>query len=167
MYLSQFTIQRVTFVYRNGNFTLNRAVTLTTWSALGWCRNVNEVCSSPTAAASTLRRSRRWEAKLSALAILIAYIVTIGCRKVLYVATSLAFDICCYNCSNHIHSLVYIKNIHMYRSTEKWDIANAASLASYTMLTVACCHSECCVPSELELPRLPAMLYIIFCLILQ
>ena len=91
-------------------------MTLTTWSALGWCRNVNEVCSSNTAAASTLRRSRRWEAKLSALAILIADIVTIRCRKVLYVATSLTFDICCYNCSNHIHSLVYIKNIHMYRS---------------------------------------------------
>ena len=54
---------------------------LTTWSTLSWCRSANEVCSSPIAAASTLRRSRRWEWKLSALAIPIADIVTMGCGQ--------------------------------------------------------------------------------------
>ena len=58
-------------------------MTLTAWSAFCWFRNINEVCSSNIAAASTLRRSRRWETKLSALTILIANVVTIGYRKMM------------------------------------------------------------------------------------
>ena len=44
---------------------------------------------------------------------------------------------------------------------------NGAALASQTMPTVAFCHSECCVPTEHELPRRAASLYIIVCPLLE
>ena len=36
----------------------------------------------------------------------------------------------------------------------------ACSLATCIMLTVACCHLECCMPSGLAFPRLVALLYV-------
>ena len=45
----------------------------------------------------------------------------------------------------------------MQQPTEKpLKVANVATLALYTMLNVACCHSECCLLSVLELQRLLA-----------
>ena len=38
--------------------------------------------------------------------------------------------------------------------------ANGAVLASHTMLTVASCSSECCMPSELELPMPVTLLFV-------
>ena len=63
--------------------------------------------------------------------------------------------------------LLHFTETCYYYNVVLWDEANAARLASFTTLMVACFHSECCVPSRLELPRLVALLYVIIRSILQ
>ena len=43
------------------------------------------------------------------------------------------------------------------------DVANAASTASYTMLTVTLCRSECCVPSGLDFEAAGESVVRLFC----
>ena len=63
--------------------------------------------------------------------------------------------------------LLHFTETCYYYNVVLWDEANAARLASFISLMVACFHSECCVPSRLELPRLAALLYVIIRSILQ
>ena len=67
--------------------TTKNAAPTWTWYALSWLRNVDKVCKPNTVAASTHISSRRRTYKLCALAILIADIVTIGCRQRVNIAT--------------------------------------------------------------------------------